>query len=412
MKNIIILKINNFNFQKKLKRIIKKLLINFKCKVLINKFIIILLMIVIIKILLFRVKNYRQKQRIIKLLKGKIFINKNLKGELINKEIFYVKNQPKLSVIIPVYNAEKTINYSIRSIQNQKMKDIEIILINDYSSDNSLEIIKEIKNTDERIKLINNNKNMGALYSRCIGVLESKGIYILSLDNDDMFFDEDVFDIVYKEAKKKNYDILGFKAIDSPNYYSNIKEYQNDYFHEHKNNLILHQPDLGIFPISRNNKYFPNDFHIWGKSIKNEIYKKAINKIGVKRYSTFMSWHEDTVIVFIIFNLAKSFKFIGKYGIFHLISNITATYTQPKDNIMFGEIFFLDIIFDFTSNNKRAKEIVAQKAIELKDLQLFNISNNKNKNFLNKVLKKIINCQYISTKEKNVIRKKYAQIFF
>ena len=290
------------------------------------------------------------------------------------------------------------------------MYDIEIILVNDFSSDNSLKMIENMKKEDKRIKIINNNKNMVTLYSRNIGVLQAKAKYILTLDNDDMFLDEDVFYTIYNESEKNNYDIIGFKAIDVPNYELNISQFVNDRFHEHRNNLILYQTKLSIFPISRNNRYYPNDFHIWGKCIKTLIYKNAINLLGKDRYSTFTCWHEDTIMVIAIFKLAKSYKFIGKYGIFHSITNSTATFSQPKDNIMFGEIFFLDIMFDFTDNNKKHKKIVADKALELKDLKLYDISNNKNKRYLISVLNKILNCTFITNKDKGNIRMKYSDI--
>lgn len=54
---------------------------------------------------------------------------------------------------------------------------------------------------------------MGTLYSRCIGALSAKGAYIFSLDNDDMFFDIDIFDSIYKIAKKEDFDIKGFKYV-------------------------------------------------------------------------------------------------------------------------------------------------------------------------------------------------------
>ena len=375
-----------------------------------KKMLIFVLIIFVFLIINVKFENYKINLRNIALIKGKNFINKNLKGILFKNKAPLSNFWPKISVIIPVYNSENSIKSSVRSVQNQNMDEIEIILVNDLSKDNSLKIIKEMKNEDNRIKIINNEKNMGTLYSRCIGVLQAKGKYILALDNDDMFLDEDVFEIIYKEAEKKNFDIIGFKAIDSPSYNASINEFINNQFHEHKNNLILHQPELGIFPISKNGNYFPNDFHIWGKCIRTNIYIKSINAMGIKRYSTFMSWHEDTVMVFIIFNFSKTFKFIGKYGIFHLISERTASFTQSKDNIMFGEIFFLDIIYDFSKNNIKDKKIVAEKAIELKDLKLFNITNNKNKNYLKNVLIKILNCKYISEKYKNSIMDKYIEL--
>jgi cellulose synthase/poly-beta-1,6-N-acetylglucosamine synthase-like glycosyltransferase len=92
---------------------------------------------------------------------------------------------PKITVIIPVYNCQKSIELSLTSILNQNMTDFEIILINDNSTDNSLKIIRKMKSYDNRIRIINNHKNMGTLYSRSIGVLNSKGKYIFMLDNDD-----------------------------------------------------------------------------------------------------------------------------------------------------------------------------------------------------------------------------------
>ena len=66
-------------------------------------------------------------------------------------------------------------------------------------------------------KLINNQKNMGSLYSRSIGVL-------FPLDNDDMFFDDDVFNFIYEEANNFNYDIVGFKAIQANSYKARINK--------------------------------------------------------------------------------------------------------------------------------------------------------------------------------------------
>ena len=193
---------------------------------------------------------------------------------------------------------------------------------------------------------------MGTLYSRSIGALSAKGQYIFSLDNDDMFFDMDLFDSIYKNAKKDNFDIIGFKSISIQKEYNyNIRKYRDNPYSKKKNNLILYQPKLGIYTIYKNGKYRQNDINIWTKCIKAYIYKKAVNSLGILRYSSFMSWAEDTSIIFIIFNYAQSFKFINKYGIIHICSISTASHQQPKKNKLFGELFLLNVIFDF-SNNK------------------------------------------------------------
>ena len=99
-------------------------------------------------------------------------------NELINgiRHSFF---EPKITSIIIIYNAEKSISTAIRSIQNQNMTDIEILLIDDCSLDNSLKIIEKFQKEDKRIKIIKNKKNKGALFSRSLGALKSKGKYIL-----------------------------------------------------------------------------------------------------------------------------------------------------------------------------------------------------------------------------------------
>ena len=79
--------------------------------------------------------------------------------------------------------------------------------------DNTLSIIQEIQKKDPRIKILNNTKNMGVLYSRSIGTLLAKGKYVFPLDCDDLFLDDNVFETIYKIAEKDNFDIWEFKAI-------------------------------------------------------------------------------------------------------------------------------------------------------------------------------------------------------
>ena len=318
------------------------------------------------------------------------------------KYIIFKKN-PKISVIIPVYNCQNSIELSLSSIRNQNMKDFEIILVNDYSNDNSSIIINKLKNVENRIKIINNRKNMGTLYSRCIGVINAKGKYIFALDNDDIFLDEDIFKTIYNIADKYYYDIIEFKSFIIPNYHPKIKEIKSNFRNFHQNNLILHQPELGLFPISRNDKYYSNDFLIWGKCIKTEIYKMAINALGKKRYSVFNCWTEDISILFIIFNLANSFIFVNKYGIFHLKSKITNTYKLKREHKIFAEIYLLDIILQFSKDNYKAKKFAVFKAYNIWNKIKHSSLNNINRLFLISILKKILLCKFIIQDDKKQI---------
>ena len=325
-------------------------------------------------------------------------------GLLIHNKTFIKSKQPKISVIIPVYNSEKTIKSAIRSIQNQNMLDIEIILVNDCPTDNTTKIIEEIQKEDPRILIIYNNKNMGTFYSRNIGVLQSNGEFITTIDNDDIFADKDVFDCIYEETQEKYFDIISFRAfITSKNDYiryflANINKLKN---------YIVHQPQLGIFPVYPNHPIYNNHILIWGKLIKNEIYKAAVGLLGKERYSTYLIWNEDTSIFFIICSIAQSFKFIEKYGIFHFYKKSNSTIITT-DHCMFGEIFLLNAIFDFSSNEH--KKYAAYKLIEIKNKAHFSLSNENNKKYFKYVVKKIMNCDYIEEKDKNDIRKRYKGV--
>jgi cellulose synthase/poly-beta-1,6-N-acetylglucosamine synthase-like glycosyltransferase len=95
----------------------------------------------------------------------------------IEKKRIFVKtsNIAKVSVFLPIYNKEKFLFRSINSIQSQSLKNIEIIAVNDGSTDNSLKILRKLSKKDKRIKLINNDRNHGLLYSRAMGIINSSG---------------------------------------------------------------------------------------------------------------------------------------------------------------------------------------------------------------------------------------------
>ena len=127
-------------------------------------------------------------------------------------------------MVIPIYNGGKYLNYSLKSVQDQRMKDIEIIIIDDNSNDDSLKIINNYMKNDERIKLIENKVNRKILYCKSIGTLNSKGKYIIELDQDDMFINDDAFDILYNEAEKNKLDILNFEFFSGNNAFQDFEK--------------------------------------------------------------------------------------------------------------------------------------------------------------------------------------------
>ena len=271
--------------------------------------------------------------------KGKIYLSQCLKGRLINKA-FKISTNPKVTIIIPAYNTGNLIKLILRSIQNQNHLDIEIILINDYSNDNNitLEIIDKLKDEDPRIIIINNKKNMGILYSRCIGVLQSKGEYIMNLDHDDFIFDEDVFDAKYKSAKNGSFDILSFTRIISKNYNFEIK---NTWYFNIPHNYIVTQPRLSSHPSFQNDKFHYHDHTIWAKLYKNNVYKNAVNFLTFERYSIFNTYNEDLIGLFVICNIAENYKHIKKYGVYHKNYINSTSHIAKKKKTIFNNFFFV-----------------------------------------------------------------------
>lgn len=112
----------------------------------------------------------------------------------------------KISVIVPVYNTEKYLSKCINSLVNQTLKDIEIIFIDDGSTDNSKNIIQEYAKNDKRIKYFY-KENGGQATARNLGLEKAIGEYILFIDSDD-FIDKNMLNIMYNIAKSNNLDIV------------------------------------------------------------------------------------------------------------------------------------------------------------------------------------------------------------
>lgn len=111
-----------------------------------------------------------------------------------------------ISIIVPVYNSEEFLEKCITSIMDQTYKDLEIILINDCSTDNSFGLCKEFSKKDIRIKVLNNEKNEGQAYSYLKALKISKGEFIGFVDSDD-WIDETMFEKLYKALRESEADM-------------------------------------------------------------------------------------------------------------------------------------------------------------------------------------------------------------
>ena len=119
------------------------------------------------------------------------------------------RKAPIVSVVMPVYNAEKYVAEAIESILNQTLEDFEFIIVDDGSTDKSLEIIKEYAKKDKRIKTIKNKGNIGNWASRNVGMNNARGKYIVTQDSDDLSNRDRIKIQVSVMEKNPNFGVVG-----------------------------------------------------------------------------------------------------------------------------------------------------------------------------------------------------------
>lgn len=129
----------------------------------------------------------------------------------------------KVSVIIPVYNAERFLEKCLDSIINQTLKEIEIICIDDCSTDNSLSILERYSHKDSRIIVLKNEINKGSGGARNIGINIAKGEYIAFIDSDD-FIDSKYLELLYYTGNKFDADLINTESIYFCNENESIEE--------------------------------------------------------------------------------------------------------------------------------------------------------------------------------------------
>ena len=331
---------------------------------------------------------------------GLPFIKKCLDGKLTKK--IKLKERilnPKITAVIPCYNCFKYIKRAVRSIQNQDMDDIQIIIQNDNSNKKTLNLLDKLKKEDSRIEVYNNKKNMNLFYTRSIGVLKARGKYVVTLDADDLFFDSDVFDTLYEAAEDGNFDIISYRIFEGYSF-SNREKISDHLFNYKKHNLKIYQPELSCYTL----KGKGNDLNIWGKLYTTSVYKSSVNVLGKERISQPLMWDEDISMLITIMNLASSYKYIRKYGLFHNIHSGSFSTRVDQNTKIFSSLIKLDIQLDFSK-----RECSNFPAILLiRDKNYFIVANDaRSRYYLKKIIKKILFSDKIDINNKNKIRNIY-----
>ena len=163
--------------------------------------------------------------------------------------------KPVISVVLTTYNAEKFIVNTINNIKMQSFTDFEVIVVDDFSKDLTVNIINEEVAEDSRFKVLVNDLNMGPGYSRNQGLRKSIGDYIIFLDDDDLY-EHNMLEIAYNKISREKSDIVIFRS-NLFNYYSNEKKINSNSV----NFLLL--PKKSPFYINEIEKNYFNAFSWW-----------------------------------------------------------------------------------------------------------------------------------------------------
>ena len=152
--------------------------------------------------------------------------------------------RPVVSVVVPVYNVEQYIERCMVSIQKQTYKDLEIIVVDDCTPDKSIDLVKNLQNNDDRLRIITHDKNLGLMRARQTGYKAATGDYITFCDSDD-YLPEDAIESMYNESIKTKADIVSgnlkyIKSDGTSEIWSSTLNYGQDK-HAAMKSLLMHE---------------------------------------------------------------------------------------------------------------------------------------------------------------------------
>lgn len=224
----------------------------------------------------------------------------------------------KVSIVVPVYNVEKYLRRCIESLINQTYENIEIVLVDDCSTDNSLSICYEYAKKDNRVKVIDKKENAGLSDTRNIGIENSTGDYVMFVDSDDYVCNNFAEEMV-RAIEEKNVDVVRCKA-------SIQKEdgsFQTEDLHGHEGKIYK---DNSLKEFAKSISAYCNA-HICSYSVVLIIKKEKLNL----KYDVSVYGREDTVfLVELLLESAQSIYFLDK-ALYHYCYNESGI-TKGKDS--------------------------------------------------------------------------------
>ena len=296
-------------------------------------------------------KTYKLIRPFYEMIKLEEYLRRCIKNSLIKSISFKKENKPKFSIITPILNKGNTLLRYMRSIQNQIFTCIEIIFIDDHSTDDSLKIIDRLKKEDQRIILLKNKQRKGTLISRNLGVLKSKGEFLIFVDPDDLLA-ENILNYFHELIKKYDFDLIRFNLY-MGNYDLNLPEIVH-----FLKSQPLYKPNIYFHLFFGFGKLLQLDYYITNKLIKRKLFIRALNTINKFYLNQYMIDCEDGLVNFMLYKLSDSLYFTRKIGYYYIVSKKSITHESAdfKKRIKSNFLYFR-YIFQSTKNNNIEKKI-------------------------------------------------------
>ena len=216
---------------------------------------------------------------------------------------------PKVSIVVPVYNVEKFLPECLDSIINQTLKDIEVICVNDGSTDSSLDILNSYAQKDSRIIVINKS-NSGYGNTMNMGINAAAGEYIGIIESDD-FADKHMFEDLYKLAKDNDADIAK----------SNWYLYWGKHKFSRKNNNISSAKTFKIINSKQDKDLLRLNPSVWSAIYKREF----LNKFNIRFLETPGASYQDLAFSFKVFALAERVILTDNAYLYYRQDNINSS---------------------------------------------------------------------------------------
>ena len=327
-----------------------------------------------------------------------------------DKKIEFDNNKSLISVIIPSYNKKDILLKSIRSIQNQKFKNIEIIIVNDCSTDNSSGIFNYLLKTDPRVRIFHHVKNMGCWRTRLDGIIYSRGKYIILFDAGDLYADNYVLEDAYNVIDKYNLDSCKF-LFRLTKSFDNLNESYVSFHVGLKSKIAYEKKNIVYLDF----KVYYNWGNIWNRLVRANIFSKAIFLLNELTLNIYKNVWDDKWFNKIINRASYSYAIFERVGYLYLQDgkgegSPQSISEEQKSKMMKEFVGFLYYDFNFADNKTYIVQKLRDYERGFKNIKLRDIKSDFN--IINDLLKVLIKDPSLSNDDVNYCEKLLNESIF